>query len=168
MYVRIKKIKGKEYAYLIQSRWRKRNKNGKNGPRQKVKGYLGRVYRFNVVKDIDFFEYFSIKNIDDYVKRNGKEKIINDLIEWEVHKHKINKKDFLINLKDNKIMKDNKNVVIKINEGYLCGETIRKLLNFRNREEEQQGLELAKRFVQVGIKVPNEVFVGYFEKINKF
>jgi len=168
MYVRIKKIKGKEYAYLIQSRWRKRNNNGKRGPRQKVIGYLGKVYRFDVKEKVDFFELFSIKDIDEYVRKNGKEKIINDLVEWEIHKHKINKKDFLVDLKDNKIMKDNKNVVIKINEGYLCGETIRKLLNFRNREEEQQGLELAKRFVQVGIKVPNEVFVGYFEKINKF
>jgi len=167
MYIRAKKIKGKEYAYLIQSRWRKRNNNGKKGPRQKVKGYLGRVYGFDVKERVDFFELFSIKNVDEYVKKNGKRKIIKDLIEWEVHKHKINKKDFLVDLKDNKIMKDNKNVVIKINEGYLCGETIKRLFNFRNKEEEREGYRLAKRFVQAGIKVPNEVFVGYFEKMNK-
>lgn len=166
MYIRVKKIKGKEYAYLIQSRWKKRNKNGKKGPRQKVRGYLGRVHRFKVKNNIGFFDFFSTKDIDKYIKKNSKEKIINDLIEWEIHKHKINRKDFLIDFKNKKIIKKGKNVVIGINDGYLCGETIKKLLNFRNKEEEQQGYRLAKRFVQAGIKVPHEVFVGYFEKVS--
>ena len=167
MYIRTKKIKGKEYAYIVQSRWRKRNKDGKKGARQKVKGYLGRVYRFDVKEDIDFFEFFSINDVNDYIKKNSKDKIINDLIEWEIHKHKISKKDFLIDFKNKKIIKNNRGVVLGINEGYLCRETIKKLLNFRNKEEEQQGYRLAKRFVQAGIKVPNEVFVGYFKKVNK-
>lgn len=166
MYIRVKKIKGKEYGYLIQSKWKKRNKNGKVGPRQKVRGYLGRVYRFNVKKDIDFFEFFSIKDVDEYVKNNNKKKIIHDLIELELARHDVDKSEFSIDLKDNKIINNEKNVVLGINEGYLCSSTINMLFNFRNKEEEQQGFELAKRFVQAGIKIPNALFISYFEKIN--
>ncbi len=167
MYIRVKNVKGNEYAYLVQSEWRKRNNNGKKGPRQKVKGYLGKVYRFDVVKDVDFLNFISISDVNEYIKKNSKESIVKDLVEWEMHKHQINKDDFLIDFKNKKIIKDNRNVVFRINEGYLCGETVNKLINLRNKEEEQQGLELAKRFVQAGIKVPNEVFVGYFGKTNR-
>lgn len=166
MYIRTKKIKGKEYAYLVQSRWKKRNKNSKNGPRQKVKGYLGRVYRLESKKDIDFFEFLSIKDSDKYLIKSCKKKIVYDLIRWEIYKHEISKDDFLIDIEDKKIMKNEKSVVLGINDGYLCGETIKKLINFKNGEEEQQGLELAKRFVQAGINIPNELFICYFEKIN--
>ena len=41
VFVRIKKIKGNEYGYLVHNKRNKRKKTVK----QKVKAYLGRLYR---------------------------------------------------------------------------------------------------------------------------
>ena len=80
-FVRIKKIKDKEYAYLIKNRWLKTKKQ----PKQKVIGYLGKVLRPTINDEMDkisFFDYKSIHEPDDYAKTNNKENILKDLIEF--------------------------------------------------------------------------------------
>ena len=58
-FLRIKKVKGNEYAYLVENKW-------KSGSRQKVKGYIGRVHRFDKKEDKDFLGFKGINNIDEY------------------------------------------------------------------------------------------------------
>ena len=162
MFFRIKKIKGKEYAYIVENKWK-----GK-GSRQKVKGYIGRAYRFNLKSNVDFSEYFKIENVQNYVENNEQNKIINDLIEWEISKFGISKEEFSIDLNNINIKKGKKNVALLINEGFMCNLTLKNLVKFKSEGDEQSdGYRLARAFVEAGIKVPQEVFVGLFGKLYK-
>ena len=160
MFFRVKKIKGKEYAYIVENSWKRK------GSRQKVKDYIGRVYRFNFVNNVNFLEYFKIENFQAYIDNNDKNKIINDLIEWELFKHVISKQEFLIDSSNIKIQKNNKNVALLINDGFMCGYTINNLINFTAEgNESTDGYRLARAFVEAGIKVSQEIFVGLFGKV---
>ena len=162
MFFRIKKIKGKEYAYIVENEWRQK------GSRQKVKEYAGRVYRLNLMNNVDFLEYFKIEDVQNYIEINQKNKVINDLIEWELFKLNVNKNEFLIDLNSKKIQKNNKNVAFFINEGFMCDFTLKNLLEFKPEGDVQaDGYHLARAFVEAGIKVPQEVFVGLFGKVYK-
>ena len=161
-FFRIKKIKGKEYAYIVENRWKRKTS------RQKVKGYIGRAYRFDLRNNMDFFEYFKIENAQDYIERNQKNRIINDLIEWEIYRFGIDKNEFLVDLDNKKIQKKKKNVAFLINEGFMCNLTVKNLLDFKPENDEQaDGYRLARSFVEVGIKVPQEIFIGFFGKLYK-
>lgn len=162
MFFRIKKIKGREYAYVVENEW------GRKGSRQRVKGYLGRVYRLSLSDNVDFLSFIKINALEDYISNNEKNKIINDLIEWELFRFDINKEEFLIDLNNKKIQKNKKNVVLLINDGFMCNLTLKNLLDFKTEGDEQtDGYRLARAFVEAGIKVPQEVFVGIFSKLTK-
>ncbi len=161
MFFRIKKIKGKDYVYIVENEWKR------NGSRQKVKGYLGRVYRFDLKNNVDFLEYFKIKDVQNYIEVNTKNKIIDDLVEWELFRFGISKEDFLVDLSDIKIQRNKKNVVLLINDGFMCSLTLKNLLEFKPEDEQTDGYRLARAFVEAGIKVPHEVFVGLFGKLYK-
>ena len=196
MFFRTKKIKGKEYAYIVENEWittaksvgldassrsrehitlRGSDMRGslrdshvisrpRKGSRQKVKGYLGRVYRFDLKNNVDFLEFLKIGNIEDCLNNDFK-KIIKELIEWELFKHGITKNDFSIDLNNIKIQKNKKNVSFYINDGFMCELTLRNLLGFRVIEEQTDGYRFARCFVEAGIKVPKEVFIGLFGKL---
>jgi len=162
-FIRVKKIDGKEYAYLVENRWYKRRHKGKNkGPRQKVSRYLGRVYKFNKEKDIDFYSFKKINDLEQYLKNNSNNKnnVFRDLIEWELFRHNINKEEFTMDYPNKKIINksNNKEVSLKINEGFLNGFTLARLFNLKSGDS----YYLAKCFVEAGIEVPKEVFVGVF------
>ena len=162
-FIRVKKIDGKEYAYLVENRWYKRRHKGKNkGPRQKVSRYLGRVYKFNKEKDIDFYSFKKINDLEQYLKNNSNNKnnVFRDLIEWELFRHNINKEEFTMDYPNKKIINksNNKEVSLKINEGFLNGFTLARLFNLKSGDS----YYLAKAFVEAGIEVPKEVFVGVF------
>ena len=162
VFFRIKKIKGKEYAYIVENEWKPR------GSRQKVKGYIGKVYHFDLLHDADFLEYSKIGNAQDYIENNDKNRIISDLIEWELFKFGASEEEFLIDLSDMKIKKNKKNVALLINDGFMCNYTLKNLLDFKPQgEEEVDGYHLARAFVDAGIKVPKEIFVGLFGKLYK-
>ncbi|MFH1054411.1 MAG: hypothetical protein V1740_08375 [Candidatus Woesearchaeota archaeon] len=146
-YVRLKKVKSNYYGYLVENKYRKK------GPKQKVKKYLGRVSKPNLVYNIDFLKFFDVNNIKAYVKNRNKTKVINDLVKWELFKHGFDKDQ----LDDNE--------VLKINEGLLCNYHIRKLKRFNiSGDERKVGTMLAEGFVNTGIKVPEELFVEYFKR----
>lgn len=183
-YIRVKKFKRKsgkvlEYAYIVENRWKKRvGKGSKKGPRQKVKGYLGRVFKLDKKGDIDFFSHFSIDGVEDYIGNNDKRTIIMDLVRFELIRHGFEEAGKLLSngniffdLDNNEFSsvkgKVNKKIVLELNEGFMCKETVEKLINFKVREEEDGGFRLAKTFVEAGLKVPEEIFVGFFEKLNR-
>ena len=156
-FFRIKKIKGKEYAYVVENEWKRK------GSRQKVKGYIGRVYKFNLVNNIDFLQYHKIEDIQNYVENNDKNKIINDLIEWELFKFDIKKEEISIDLSNAKVQKNKKDVALLINDGFICSHTLKKLIELKSEGDEQlDGYNLARAFVEAGIKVPQEIFIVLF------
>lgn len=162
VFFRIKKIKGKEYAYMVENRW------NSQGSRQKVKGYLGRAYRFTLKNSGSFSEFKKIINLELYINNTGKERIIEDLIEWELFKFGINKQEFIVDLKDAHIQKNKRKAVFLINDGFMCNLTLRNLFEFKPQGDEQvDGHNLARALVETGIKVPEEVFVGLFGKFYK-
>ena len=198
-FFRIKKIKGKEYAYIVENKWKPTAKSVElnassrsrkhltlrgsdmrgsrrdsltmlkpRGSRQKVKEYVGRVYGLSLVNDVGFFEFLKIENVNEYIENNNISNIINDLVGWELYKFNVNKNEFSIDLNSKKIQKNNKNVAFFINEGFMCGFTLKNLLEFKPEGDVQaDGYHLARAFVEAGIKVPQEVFVGLFGKVYK-
>jgi len=173
-FIRTKKIAGNEYAYLVENKWYKRRHKGKNkGPRQKVSKYLGRVYPFNKVNNNDFLTFKKINDLEQYLKNNSnnKNQIFRDLVEWELFRHNINKKEFTIDLNNKKIIKGarkskisgtnsvgKKEVSLRMNEGFLNSFTLGRLFNLKSGDS----YYLAKCFVEAGIEIPKEVFVGVF------
>ena len=161
-FFRIKKIKGKEYAYVVENEWHKK------GSRQKVKGYLGRVYKFDLKNDFGFLEYSKIEDVHNYIENNNKSKIINDLIEWELFKFGINKEEFSIDLPNIKVQKNKRDIALLINDGFMCNLTLRNLFEFKPEGDEQtDGYRLARAFVEAGIKIPQDIFIGLFGKLYK-
>ena len=161
-FFRIKKIKGKEYAYIVENEWKRKSS------RQKVKAYLGRVYRFELMNNIDLTQFLKTTAVEDYINNNPKNKIINDLIEWELFKHGVNQQEFSLDLSNMKIEKNKKNIAIFINEGFMCNVTLKNLLEFKPEgDEETDGYRFARAFVEAGVKVPQEVFIGLFGKLYK-
>jgi hypothetical protein len=183
-YIRVKKLKRKDkeykYAYLVENKWKKRVKKGsKKGARQKVKGYLGKVHSFERVGKREFIEHFSVNDVEDYFKEYGIRKAVRDLVKLELLNHGfvengdfyangdmavyLSRKDFFI--KDFSSEKDRK-MVIAMNEGFLCKETLDNLLKFKGKGiPKEVGLALGNALLEAGLKVPNEVFVGMFNRI---
>ena len=158
-FIRIKKIDNKEYAYLVENKWYKRKVKGKGrGPRQKVSKYLGRVHTFDKVNDVDFSSFKKISDLGEYLKKNNKHSVFRDLVEWELFRHNIDNKEFFIDFDNKKIMKDNKEVSLRINEGFLNSFTLNRVFGLRAGNS----YHLAKCFVEAGIEIPKEVFVGVF------
>ena len=161
-FIRIKKIKRKEYAYIVENEWKHKSS------RQKVKGYIGSVYRFDLNKDIEFLHFVKSQNAEEYINQRDIKKIINDLIEWEFFKFGISNQQFNIDLNEKKIRKGKKHVALMINEGFMCSLTLKNLLDFKTENNEaNDGYRFAKAFVEAGIKVPEEIFVGMFSKLYK-
>ena len=158
-FFRIKKIKGKEYAYIVENKWLKK------GSRQKVKSYIGRVYRFELRNDVDFLKHNKIENFQSYIENNDKNIIINEIIEWELFKFGISKEEFAMDLNNIRIQKNKKNVALLINDGFMCSVTLKNLLDFKPQSDETDGYHFARAFVEAGIKVPQEIFVGLFGKL---
>lgn len=161
-FIRIKKIKDHKYAYLV------KNKYVKGKVKQKNSKYLGKVIYLDVFENIGFFEYYS-KNIEEYLKGKQSEEILKDLVRWEAHKHGFKEsgnvlvnRDISIDIKNNKVKMNNKNVALKINEGFMTEYGLKKLSNFSIQNEEIDGPKLARMFIDTGIMIPKELFIALF------
>lgn len=159
-FFRIKKIKNKEYAYAVENKWHSK------GSRQKVKGYLGRVYRFKPKNNASFLEFVKADNIQDYFE--GNTQVVYDLIEWEFFKNGIDKKEFLMDVANKTVQRNGKDVALMINEGFLCSITLKNLLEFKPEADgPNEGYRFARVFIEAGIKVPQDVFIGLFGRLYK-
>jgi len=155
MFIRTKKIKKNNYAYLVKNKWTKK------GARQKVSKYLGRVQEPERINETNYV--FSSKE-------SSAKEIIEDLIGWMLTNHgfvknkrKWQKQDLCVNLASLKVTARDKNSVLKLGEDYLCSYNLRKLLRFRSTKgQEDVAIEFAKAFIQSGIPVPEEVFIHLF------
>ncbi|MEA3429665.1 MAG: hypothetical protein U9R08_00155 [Nanoarchaeota archaeon] len=164
MFVRIKEIKGKPYLYLVENKWTK----GK--VKQVVKKYIGRVFDFKKEKNNkNFFEFYSISNVNSYVRGKNKEDIVKDLVAHELFNHGFiakgkNKWIFekiVVDLSNLSVNIKKRETALKLNEGHLYSDGLKKIVAFKpGRDKEKSGLELAEMFANAGITVPQEVFIG--------
>lgn len=164
-FIRTKKIKGIEYAYIVENSWKQ------SKVKQKSKKYLGKVYRFSKINETDFFEFLKMNDKENYFNIRTKQEILNDLVRWELTCRGFAEKDkmltypdVIIELAKNKILNSKgKNAALAMNEGYLTEYALKSLLKFKCVCEED-GYTLAKMFVEAGLAVPKEVFVGFYSK----
>ena len=155
VFVRIKKLKGKEYAYLVENEWTI------NGSRQKVKAYLGRVIKplrkKEKITDIRNLEY---------------KKAVTALVKQELLNHGFDEnlafEDAKADLNEGKFTSKGRNIVLALNEGFLCSQTLKDALDIElTGYEEEAGTQLAKALLELGLKLPKDIFVQLFEKIYK-
>jgi len=172
-FVRIKKVKGKEYGYLVENKWKKGKIRTAKGVKQKVKAYPGRVYVLQKTDEKEFWETINSEP-ESYLKMATKEKILHDLIRFELMRHGFvnqgeiwKKEDVQVDIKKKRVTGcSGAGCVLKLNEGHLYSQRIRKLYSYEaNGEIEEVGPELAKLFIESGIGVPQEVFIAYYEKL---
>ena len=60
--------------------------------------------------------------------------------------------------------RENNDIVLKINEGYLCEYMIKKIIKFQLKDEDD-AYKFADSFVAAGIDVEKEIFVEIYRKI---
>ena len=154
MFVRIKKIKNNNYAYLVENEWTPW------GSRQKVSKYLGKTIpleRNTENKPADLPKGYTLAAIQ--------------LVIWELLNHGFKpeeqffvKDDIIIDLNKKTVRRKNKPAVLAMNEGFLCDHTLQQLLAFTPEEKhEQTAKKLAQTVLEVGLKLPDEAFVQLFE-----
>tara|TARA_Y100000034_G_C6866933_1_gene395254 strand:+ start:672 stop:1121 length:450 start_codon:yes stop_codon:yes gene_type:complete len=146
-FIRTKIINGKEYAYLVETQ--KTNK----GPRQRVKQYLG-----SIIKVKGNLEQ------NNSIVGNGRKDFLLKFLEKTINKQELKRLN-IIQKKLSFFKKNNKEVVLKTNEGHLCSFTLNRILNFRKTNNLQNdGYKLAKYFLQAGLNVTKEEFIEFYTK----
>ena len=158
MFIRIKKIKNKEYAYLVENKWLN------NSSRQVVKDYLGRVCKPERAKSVIKINHGL--DFKEFILDLARQELLNYgfIAEGGVLKSG----NVTVDLNELKFTKNKKAIAISLNEGFLCAHTLSQLLNFRPKgNEEEVGMTLAIMLVEAGIKVPKEEFIHVFEKVFK-
>ena len=173
MYLKLKKIKGIEYAYLVSQSYNKKRKK----TRQKNNYYLGKVIQFDRSTNLDFNT--SIKgSIHDFISEHSQRQIFGALIHHELINHGFKwdlKKEFLVkgNLyitkgcKKFKDINNNSKFCLEINDGFLSSHSIDTLLSPLPLIEDQVqgGNILAKRLRSEGLNPSTELFISLFKKI---
>lgn len=160
-YIRIKNINDAPYAYLVD------NIQTDKGPRQKVKQYLGKVYFLDKIIEPEIkINFSSRKNIilglvtPELKSRGFKE----DGFGNYVYRDLIFDPDQFNMLKRNK-QGNFKDVIMKVNEGYICSFTLQQLLKFRASNDVQaDGVKLAKYFLGAGLQINQEIFIEFYTK----
>lgn len=152
MFVRIKRIKGQEYGYLVENSW-----TGE-GTRQKVTGYLGKILRPLRVKSEGLAE-----NIAEHVSKTSFPELMIQLVLLELSNHALEGK-VSVDFENFAVSDGKKSVVLAINEGFLCRHSIKKLLMYP-ADEDYTGFLLADLLTGAGIKVEKDVFVALFQKL---
>lgn len=170
MYIRLKKIKSLNYAYLVKSKRRK------SKVKQKSLKYLGRVYS-PIRGSLDISDYIN-SPLEDYISNKTISQIIIDLIRFELLNHQFKEiKQNIFTLEKIKIdlnkltfkNNHNNNIVLEINEGFLCNYTLNYMLNYKfpNLDEKGCGISLANSILNTGIKLNQELFIFLFKKYYK-
>lgn len=155
MFVRIKRIKGQKYAYLVQNSWTK------EGTRQKVAKYLGKVLKPEKRQNKGLKEFLGIENLPEYISRTELKGILKDLVLLELHNHGLPSE--LFSHETLTFAEGSRGLVLEINQGYLCSHTLNSLLQYKSEDDE--GFKLADLLLGAGLSIEQDFFVGLFERL---
>jgi len=166
MFVRTKKIKNQDYAYLVRNKWTRK------GTRQKVNRYLGRVVTPEQVLEVSYNDHMGD---NESLDRISARELVKSLVAWVLHNHGFTQKKnrffykgITVDLSKLQVRCGRRNIALNINNDFLCGYTLRRLLRFKSgKSQDAVGLQLAKAFIGSGIPIPQDVFVHVFEKVYK-
>ncbi len=165
MFVRTKTVRGREYAYLVRNIWTKK------GPRQKTVKYIGAVVTVPYTRDVSFKTFLHPLTIDDLFKK-GINEVYNALVKRELARHGFEALDndilrfenIIVNLKKMFVKKNKKKIAIKMNEGFLCRETLERLFAHTKLEDES-GKALAEDILGAGISIEKGIFVRIYKAL---
>jgi len=159
-FVRIKKIKGTEYGYLVENTWTSR------GSRQKVKAYLGRIIKPAKAAELPVPDLTSL-SFSDAIKAVAKWTLLSHGFQ-EGSSSMLMQGTVLADLAELKCINKTNPAVIAMHEGFLCQHTLQDAVGFipSGNTEETIGKELANTLLEAGLSVPHEVFVQLFEKVH--
>ena len=163
VFVRIKRISGKEYGYLVSNSW-----TG-SGPRQKVSKYLGRLMRPEKAKSEDLGAFLGLtgdKDLAGWISKNSFAEIAAALIRLEMKNHDIDgNNSYKINAENAEFTNDKgKPLVFALNDGFLCSHTAKKLLGYDGAAD-YSGYNLADALTAAGIAAEKDVFISLFGKM---
>jgi hypothetical protein len=135
MFIRAKKIKNKEYAYLVENIWTKK------GSRQKVKKYLGKITKTTRILENEY-------KIDESKKYTD---IIKELIETELKNHNITEnKNKIISLNEGFLCEE---TIKKLQE----------LKPEKESRPDKEGERLAIALLEAGLSIKKEEFSKLFQ-----
>jgi hypothetical protein len=157
MFVRVKKIKGKPYAYLVENEWTPW------GSRQRVTKYLGKTSKLTRYSE----------GLSDLPK--GMQESILEATAQELANHGfaregnvLKQEDIIVDLQERTVRQKGKKIVLGMNEGYLCDHTLQQLLTFTPEERpDKSAKKLATLVLGAGLKLSNEQFVHLFEQVKE-
>lgn len=158
MFIRVKKIKGKEYAYLVANEWTP------NGSRQRVKGYFGAVQ-----KPEPRYEKGSCLggNFEETLAGLLRNELLNHGFAMSECGGLLAKEGIVVDVANRKVLREGKACVLGLNEGFLCEHTLKELFGMKLLENHSQaGAVLANSLVAAGLKVSEEMFVKLFEQLS--
>jgi len=157
MFVRVKKIKGKPYAYLVENEWTPW------GSRQRVVKYLGKTHEPSRIAE-------GLLELPAELQAAMTEAVAQELKNHGFSRKgtTLTKDTIMVNLAEKTVRDKNKKVVLAMNEGYLCDHTFTELLNYVPEEKhEVNAKKLAGLVLEAGLKLSNEQFVHLFEQVNQ-
>ena len=157
VYIRIKNIANHKYAYVA------RSIATKKGSRQKIVKYLGRVYELEMKSDV----------VRQKIHAKTATKFLLELVIPTLKSLGFSKKESHFTFKNMVFSpktltlskkKTKKNVVVKLQEGYLCTFTLSRICNFKkSKDVTKDATLLATYFHQAGIEITPEDFVRYYQ-----
>lgn len=162
MFIRVKTISGKKYAYLCESVWR----DSKN--QQVVKQYLGKIFDAGETPSIQAIAQINKETLltqllsqtlgaAGFSKNNKDESVWSK--EIDAQNLLVNEQSFAVkNSKD-------KEIIIRINDGYICSQTLLALHKVLQEPSTDQGQELARAFVDAGLRLSPGFFVDIYTQL---
>lgn len=166
MYIRTKRrITKKDYDIYA---YEAKSIRTKEGPRQKVVSYLGKVHKFeNNGLTLPF--YLSEANLQTYFSDKNLKETVKELLIFELIRHGfsrdgniLTKNEFIVNIDDKTVKsKTKENIVFSINQGFLCTETLKKCL--KCIEESSETKKLIKSLLLIGLSPDQDSFTQIFE-----
>ncbi|MBI4017124.1 MAG: hypothetical protein HY363_05540 [Candidatus Aenigmarchaeota archaeon] len=157
MFIRVKKINGINYAYLVENVWTPK------GSRQNVTAYLGKVVQLQ-----------KKKTTPAKLTPTQYTELINQLLESTLLDYGFIKQtttnfclqDIIVDLKHQQVTKNNKPAILALEQGHLCEHTIAELIRFSKKENpEKTAIALASALLAAGITVSTENMVALYESI---
>ena len=150
-FVRVKKINGGQYAYLVENSWTRK------GARQKVSRYIGKVLVAEKSKNESLEAFLKLSDLGKYVRDSDFAAIARDLIKLELHNHGV--KDVSVNFQEASVLNSSrKEIAVSMNQGFLCSHTLKSLLEYRS-EEDYSGYRLADLITAAGVVPEQDVFI---------
>lgn len=189
MFIRVKKVKkrnGKvyEYAHLVSGTWKRRRLKEEEGKRffkrfnnsvHNYKKFIGRVYRFENMKELDLEEFLN-DGFGDFVENNNVGEIYRKLLEYELiccgfgkRKGVYFNKNIFVDLNRLVVHDGKSDVVVKLKDfsGYLCSLNLDELFKIQKISGRYEGVYFLKKLRMAGIELNAEQVYALVEKMLK-